>query len=147
VEQVGTPRQIYEYPSSAFVAGFVGTSNMLNAEQSGALLGVFAPHSVRPERIRIVPAGQSADADELIVAGSVSDVQYLGAECRVRVRLADSSSMIASVPSDGLAGIAIGGAVHLAWPRSAALLVAHDDVAANAATEQVAIHTAQGEET
>ncbi len=36
--------------------------------------------------------------------------------------------MIASVPSDGLAGVAIGGSVRLAWPRYAAFPVANTDI-------------------
>ena len=54
VEQVGTPRDIYDHPATAFVAGFVGTSNVLTAERSQQLFGVAEPHSVRPERMRIV---------------------------------------------------------------------------------------------
>ena len=58
----------------------------------------------------------------------VSDIQYLGADCRVRVHLDDGTSMIASVPSDGLAGVAIGANVRLAWPRFAAFPVANTDI-------------------
>jgi putative spermidine/putrescine transport system ATP-binding protein len=126
IEQVGTPREIYDHPATSFVAGFVGTSNLLSAEQSQRLLGVAEPHSVRPERVRLVNQ-EIADA-ELAVAGSVTDIQYLGAECRVRVQLDDGSHMIASVPSDGLAGVAIGGTARLAWPRSAAFPVATTDI-------------------
>ena len=54
IEQVGTPREIYEHPATAFVAGFVGTSNVLSADRSLQLLGVGEPHSIRPERLRIV---------------------------------------------------------------------------------------------
>ena len=61
-------------------------------------------------------------------AGVVSDIQYLGADCRVRVQLDDGTSMIASVPSDGLAGVAIGGDVRLAWSRYAAFPVANTDI-------------------
>src|SRR6476659_5100864 len=53
IEQIGTPREIYETPASPFVAGFVGTSNVLDAEQSRRLLGSAALHSIRPERISI----------------------------------------------------------------------------------------------
>ncbi len=126
IEQVGTPREIYEHPATAFVAGFVGTSNVLSTERSQQLLGVSEPHSIRPERLRLLH-GEIGD-DEIAVAGVVSDIQYLGADCRVRVQLGDGASMIASVPSDGLAGVAIGGNVRLAWPRSAALPVANTDI-------------------
>jgi putative spermidine/putrescine transport system ATP-binding protein len=126
VEQVGTPRDIYDHPATAFVAGFVGITNVLSAERSQQLLGVREPHSVRPERLRIVQH-ETSDA-EISVPGVVSDIQYLGADCRVRVHLDDGTSMIASVPSDGLAGVAIGGNVRLAWPRYAAFPVANTDI-------------------
>jgi putative spermidine/putrescine transport system ATP-binding protein len=126
IEQVGTPREIYDHPATAFVAGFVGTANMLSAERSQQLLGVAEPHSIRPERIRIVH--NEAGDTEVTVAGVVSDIQYLGADCRVRVHLDDGSNMVASVPSDGLAGVAIGGSVRLAWSRYAAFPVANTDI-------------------
>ncbi len=122
IEQVGTPQEIYEHPSTAFVAGFVGTSNLLSAALSGELFGVAAPHSVRPERIRI--AGGDIASNEVVVAGTVTDVQYLGADCRVRIDLADGSHLLASVASDGLAGVTIGAPLRMVWPRTAALSVA-----------------------
>jgi putative spermidine/putrescine transport system ATP-binding protein len=126
VEQVGTPREIYDHPATAFVAGFVGTSNVLTAERSRELLGVDEPHSIRPERLRIVQ--HEAGDTEIAVPGVVSDIQYLGADSRVRVQLDDGTSMIASVPSDGLAGVAIGGSIRLAWSRYAAFPVANTDI-------------------
>jgi len=126
VEQVGTPREIYDHPATAFVAGFVGTSNMLSAARSMHLLGVDEPHSIRPERLRIVE--NDVGDGEVAVPGVVTDIQYLGADCRVRVQLDDGTSMIASVPSDRLAGVAIGGNIRLAWPRDAAFPVANTDI-------------------
>jgi len=121
IEQVGTPREIYDHPTTAFVAGFVGTSNVMSAAMSHELMGVAAVHSVRPERIRIV---QELVADsEVSVSGTVNDVQYLGADSRVRVALSDGSHLLASVPSDGLVGAAIGGPIRLAWSRYAAFTV------------------------
>jgi len=128
IEQVGTPREIYEHPATSFVAGFVGTSNLLPAAMSARLLGIDRPHSVRPERIRVVRAETSEG--EVVVSGVVDDVQYLGADCRIRVRLDPGDGvpaghqLLANVPSDGLVGVAIGGPVRLAWPRYAAFSVA-----------------------
>ena len=126
IEQVGTPRDIYERPATAFVAGFVGTSNTLSAELSQRLLGVAAVHTLRPERIRIVSDARPASSDEAVVVGRVTDVQYLGAESRVSVRIADGTVVIAAIPSDGLGGIAIERDIALAWPRHAASAVAPD---------------------
>jgi putative spermidine/putrescine transport system ATP-binding protein len=121
IEQVGTPREIYDYPATNFVAGFVGTSNLLPAAVSQELMGVFATHSVRPERMRIVHE-HTADT-EVSVQGTVSDVQYLGADCRVRVDVPSIGHMFANVPSDGLTGVAVGEPVRLAWSRYAAFTV------------------------
>ncbi len=130
IEQAGTPRQIYDRPTSAFVAGFVGSSNLLPPAESELLLGVRAMHTIRPERIRVVDAtaaDQGVGSGEVSVAGTVTDVQYTGADSRIRVQLdgvqATGQQLLASVPSDGLAGVAIGGAIRLAWPRSAAFIV------------------------
>ena len=123
MEQVGTPREIYENPSTAFVAGFVGTSNILSEDLSERVLGVRAVHSVRPERIRIVSG--TVPADDVSVEGTVEDIQYLGSDCRVRIAIDNSNRLLASVPSNGLAGLAIGDTIRLAWPRHAAFTVAH----------------------
>ena len=104
------------------MAGFVGTSNVLSAALSQQLMGVADVHSVRPERIRVV---HEVVADgEISVAGVVADLQYLGADSRIRVDLPDGAHLLASVPSDGLVGVAIGGSIRLAWSRYAAYTVA-----------------------
>jgi putative spermidine/putrescine transport system ATP-binding protein len=123
IEQVGTPREIYEKPASAFVAGFVGTSNLLSPELSERLLGVRAAHTVRPERIHLLSSAVDGATGDVIVDGTVSDIHYLGAESRVRVRLDDGTTLVTSVSSDRLAGVAIERRVHLAWRRQAALAV------------------------
>ena len=123
IEQVGTPREIYEQPATAFVVGFVGASNLLTVDQSIRLLGSRSPHFLRPERVRIVADATSVADAEVVVDAAVVDVQYLGAECRVRTRLDDGSPLIANVPSDGLVGVTAGGSIRLAWPRSAAFPV------------------------
>ena len=56
--------------------------------------------------------------------GTVTDVQYLGADSRIRVRLDDGTPLLASVPSDGLVGAVIGEPLRMAWPRYAAFTVA-----------------------
>ena len=122
IEQIGTPREIYESPATPFVAGFVGTSNVLDEEQSQRLLGSATLHSIRPERISI--GAGAPGASDVEVTATVLDVQYLGSACRVRTRLDDGSNLVANVPSDGLVGVTIGGSVRLAWPRSAAFPVA-----------------------
>ena len=53
IEQLGTPRELYEHPASRFVADFVGTSNLFDLERSQALLGRQGEHSVRPEKLTL----------------------------------------------------------------------------------------------
>jgi putative spermidine/putrescine transport system ATP-binding protein len=122
IEQVGTPRQIYDRPTTDFVAGFVGTSNVLGAELSRRLLGVEAPHILRPERIMLANGATDGDAT-VSVTGTVADIQYLGPESKVHVDLDDGTRILASIASDGLAGVSVGGPVRLAWPRTAVTTV------------------------
>jgi len=56
VEQIASPAQIYEHPASAFVAGFVGVSNILAGAAAAAVPGAPPAFSIRPEKIRITEA-------------------------------------------------------------------------------------------
>jgi putative spermidine/putrescine transport system ATP-binding protein len=79
IEQVGPPGDVYEHPENEFVAGFVGTSNLL--ERDGKSF------TVRPEKIRILAEGASADG-LITERGQVLDVAYTGVLTRYRVELA-----------------------------------------------------------
>jgi putative spermidine/putrescine transport system ATP-binding protein len=124
LEQVGAPRDIYERPVTDFVAGFVGTSNQLDATTSSQLLGVASRHVLRPERIRISDIA-AVSSDDVSATGTVSDLNYLGADCRVHVQLDDGGHLIASVASDTLANVDVGSRVRLGWSRHAAMPVDH----------------------
>ena len=65
IEQVGTPAEVYEEPRTPFVAGFVGTSNMLTGEAAQAVAGSPAPLTIRPEKIRMTPPDEAAAAGGL----------------------------------------------------------------------------------
>jgi putative spermidine/putrescine transport system ATP-binding protein len=88
VEQVGTPAEIYERPTTAFVASFVGTSNLLRGESAQRVVGAPGVYSVRPEKIRVLK--ESAEADEpehASTVGTVAEVVYLGDATRFLVDL------------------------------------------------------------
>jgi putative spermidine/putrescine transport system ATP-binding protein len=87
VEQVAAPAELYERPASEFVAGFVGTSNIL--ERDGRRF------SIRPEKIRIADAGGSASPGFDSASGRIDDVVYLGAATRYVVGLDDGSRLVA----------------------------------------------------
>ena len=122
VEQVGSPVEIYEHPTTAFVAGFVGTSNLLDQVSSARLMGVDHPHSLRPERIRAVTDGGLPG--EVVAEGTIADIQYLGADSRVSIDLDAGCRIIATWPSTGFEGTQIGAAIRVGWPREAAFAVA-----------------------
>ncbi|MEZ5667550.1 MAG: ABC transporter ATP-binding protein [Alphaproteobacteria bacterium] len=86
IEQIGSPREIYDAPRTAFVAGFVGAANVFGAEAGARLLGEPVAFAVRPERLRLLPAGAAADG-LLAMAGQVESHTYHGASLRTVVRL------------------------------------------------------------
>jgi putative spermidine/putrescine transport system ATP-binding protein len=85
VEQVATPTELYERPATAFVAGFVGTSNLLTGAEAERVLGVTGSAGIRPEKLRLhhVDADgrptEPVDDGEQEVRGVVVEVAYLGA--------------------------------------------------------------------
>ncbi len=87
IEQVGTPAELYERPRTRFVAGFVGTSNLLDGETAQRITGSDAPISVRPERIRLCDSGTPVPPDSYSAEGIIEDVVYLGMTTRYTVSL------------------------------------------------------------
>ncbi len=78
IVQVGDPAEVYEHPSTAFVAGFVGTSNVL--ERDGRAF------TIRPEKIRMLHDGDAADG-LVTEGGTIADVAYAGMVTKYRVAL------------------------------------------------------------
>jgi putative spermidine/putrescine transport system ATP-binding protein len=79
IEQVGTPAEVYEHPANAFVAGFVGVSNVV--ERDGRRF------AVRPEKIRMTDAGAGPTRGSHAETGRVRDVVYAGMVTRYVVEL------------------------------------------------------------
>src|SRR6185503_3849765 len=78
IEQVGTPSEIYERPASPFVAGFVGTSNLISGETAKRITGSDEMFSIRPEKIHLGSVNDKPEKDMLTIDGVVRDVVYLG---------------------------------------------------------------------
>jgi putative spermidine/putrescine transport system ATP-binding protein len=95
IEQVGTAADVYEHPATEFVAGFVGTSNLLRGEASLKVLGLQGVFSVRPEKIRIAPVDEAAGEGEHSAAGTVAEVVYVGDATRFVVDLDAGGSLVA----------------------------------------------------
>jgi putative spermidine/putrescine transport system ATP-binding protein len=87
IEQVGAPAEVYERPTTAFVAGFVGVSNLIDGATAQALTGRAESFAIRPEKIRILEASAPAPAGMCMALGSIRDVIYLGMHTRYLVEL------------------------------------------------------------
>ncbi|MFI0354029.1 ABC transporter ATP-binding protein [Actinomadura sp. 9N407] len=146
IEQLGTPREIYEHPATRFVAGFIGTSNLLGGEvaevregraviaygpdgSDGRVLAPLRPGmpaslgdrlelTVRPEKIGI--GRDRPDESFCGVRGTVSEVVYLGTSTNYTISTAAGDDVVVftqnATSADGLA--ARGDTVWLSWdPR------------------------------
>ncbi len=120
VEQVGTPSDVYENPRNAFVAGFVGTSNVMSGPSAERIMGSSSPFTVRPEKISIdepaspVPDGMAA------VDGTITEAVYLGMYTRYRVDVGGSMVEVAAqntAADHSDAQRQIGRSVRLTWTK------------------------------
>jgi putative spermidine/putrescine transport system ATP-binding protein len=87
IEQVGTPAEVYESPATEFVAGFVGTSNLLSGEAARVIAGTGETFTVRPEKIRLASPDEAPAPADCSAAGTVREVVYLGVYTRYIVSL------------------------------------------------------------
>ncbi len=121
IVQVGAPADVYERPATRFVAGFVGTSNLLAGAVAEAVIGRAGTFTVRPEKIRIAAVDASSEADEHSVPGRIRDVVYLGPDTRYIVVLDAGAELVvtrqnlATSSTEALAQQ--GKAVRLIWKR------------------------------
>jgi spermidine/putrescine transport system ATP-binding protein len=121
VEQLDDPEEIYERPSTTFVAGFIGVSNLMPGEVVSSSTGVAelrldagptvrvgageasvgerAHAVVRPEKLQLHGASGAADGTRPSVEGQVDSSLYLGTATQVTVRLADGTQMTVLVPN------------------------------------------------
>jgi putative spermidine/putrescine transport system ATP-binding protein len=78
IEQLATPVELYERPASAFVAGFVGTSNLLQGDVAQQLLGEDGTFVIRPEKVQMLSEPPAPDPAVCTAGGVVREVVYLG---------------------------------------------------------------------
>ena len=138
IEQIGPPRELYDRPATAFVAGFLGENNLLPATVLGADSGVLrcrlsggaevlatgdatpgeALLVLRPERIALDGSGANR------VPGTVTDAIFLGDQTRLRVALAGGQAVTVKQPHrEGERMPAPGDAVTLCFPPEAARIL------------------------
>ena len=118
VEQLDSPRELYEHPRTAFVARFVGSANVIEGDLARRITGAPRPFAIRAEAIEVLAAGTPVPADTLSCDGVLEDLHYHGATSRWHVRT-DAGPIIAAVRPEGAAVPATvrGSRVRLAWSR------------------------------
>ena len=121
IEQVGAPAEVYERPATQFVAGFVGTSNLLTGAVAEAIIGRAGTFTVRPEKIRLADPDTAVGPDENSATGRIRDVVYLGPDTRFIVALDAGSDLVVTrqnLATTSTEALALEGkAVRLVWKR------------------------------
>ncbi|WP_034622495.1 ABC transporter ATP-binding protein [Cellulomonas sp. URHE0023] len=141
IEQMGTPAELYELPRTAFVANFLGQSNLVpgtvvdRVTKSGLLAvdvsgtRILVPEvrsvrssggvlvGVRPEKLRILVGDQEpTPAENVLGPGTVTDVSFMGVSTQYQVEVRGLGTF--GVFAQNLLGgstVATGAEVRLAW--------------------------------
>jgi putative spermidine/putrescine transport system ATP-binding protein len=95
--QIGTPAEIYERPASPFVAGFVGTSNLVSGDVAKRITGSEQMFSIRPEKIHLGSPNGSSGENMLWIDGVVRDVVYLGLFTRYLIEIEGGGDLVVVV--------------------------------------------------
>jgi spermidine/putrescine transport system ATP-binding protein len=108
LEQVATPREIYSRPATAYVAQFIGHTNLLKAEVRGGMAYFSSLKwpmqlpdgpvllSLRPENIRVIGPGDVASG--VRIRGAVRQRAFYGATELIRVDCRDGMSLVVRTP-------------------------------------------------
>ena len=116
IEQLAAPQELYLRPRTAFVARFVGSSNVFEGALAERLAGSPVPFAVRPERIQVQAPADPVPEAYLACEGTLLDVQFHGATSRWQVDV--DGRVLAAEPRDA-APVAAGTRLRLVWPRAA----------------------------
>jgi spermidine/putrescine ABC transporter ATP-binding subunit len=148
--QVGTPREIYDNPTSVFASTFIGESNLLFGTVTQSYDGLTtirigehvlrAPTShpvaletqvalsIRPERIRL-DAAVSASSGWNDIAGTVEELIFLGNRVRARVACGETRFWVEEPPTTPNASrLSEGSAVTLGWPYEDGRVISPDEI-------------------
>jgi putative spermidine/putrescine transport system ATP-binding protein len=128
IEQLGSPAEVYERPKTRFVAGFVGTSNLLTGEVAQAVLGRSGTYTIRPEKIHLQERERPVGPDETGAVGVVQDVIYVGPDTRYVVTLEAGARLVVTqqnLATSSTEALALEGkTVRLVWKRQHELPIA-----------------------
>ena len=144
IEQIGTPFEVYNFPTTRFVASFVGTLNMLSAQVTDAASGRLSidgqpivaakpidtakanqPISValRPEIISMNGAASSIPNSTNQMVGTVEDVMFLGPTVRIRLRFKEQALQFDEVNNPHLNPPERGRQLTISFPPEACLIL------------------------
>jgi putative spermidine/putrescine transport system ATP-binding protein len=118
IEQVGSPVEVYERPQTAFVAGFIGVSNLI--ERQGRQI------TVRPEKISILADGELVPELSHLETGRVRDLSYVGVLTRYIVQLDAGGELVVARQNgadSALAPVAAGAQVRITWRADQAFTI------------------------
>ena len=115
VDQLGTPRDIYEHPRSSFTARFVGVTNLFEGDDARRLLGRVGSFTVRPEDVELTESAVGH-------AATIAEVQYLGPVVHIHCNLDGGGKVVASAASKRVS-VVVGQRVRLAWSTEAVIPV------------------------
>ena len=142
LEQVGTPSELYDRPSTLFVARFLGDSNVFAGRvgpdgatvtgelgtvtalaTAGAPPGSSAAVVVRPERLRVIEHPNQVPPGWNVLSATVTDVVYLGSHLRVDLRFPDGTRGTLRKDIGASSPATRGDNVLVGWPTQAGVLV------------------------
>jgi ABC-type Fe3+/spermidine/putrescine transport system ATPase subunit len=145
VAQVGCPEDLYDRPSSRFVAGFLGESNFLPAivrgieddvvvaDCEGAIIRAVCPGrpatgdkvmlTTRPERIRFADGGSNSAASQNRLSVTVTEAVFAGERCRYRLQAGGSAMVLKEPSSAAIRRRAVGERAEIAWSIADTILV------------------------
>jgi spermidine/putrescine transport system ATP-binding protein len=139
VEQMGPPREIYEHPRTRFVAGFIGTSNLITGQVTGTHSGCAVIELSPEEQIMVPMAGRSSPAGSsldvtvrpekielssarpppgaCVLRGTVTEVVYLGTSTNYSVATTSGADIVVFRQNSAAAAdlAARGDSVWLSW--------------------------------
>ncbi len=131
VQQVGTPHEVYNEPATPFVAGFVGTANVLHGRVMDGHVqvgdhrvagadhledGIAARAFVRPHDVLVSTVAHNGGS----VVAVAERVVTMGWLSRVSLRLPDDQVLIAELPNDELGSVEEGSRVWVDLRRAKA---------------------------
>ena len=129
IDQVATPRELYLSPATAFVAEFVGTSNVLRGPLAEAVGAVTPMVSIRPENIAVRPLQAPLPDQHVALRGVLADAQFHGATNRYKINVDGTTLTAVANNADGAGtgsgadALAIGTAVRISWASASMIFL------------------------